>query len=146
MGLFGWKKKQRENDRYTCSDEEFVYGKEADQYPDELKLMYAQERGLVLSESIDLISKTVVPKTFFSRYNMAIREAKTIIRLCKGYPSAKEMCEILDELYDSKSEIFNDFFDRCDEESKLPFIKDEIIAHRAEIPDDSYEYFESLLD
>jgi len=145
MGWFG-RSKRKNDDRYICSDEDFVYGKEADKYPDTLKLMYAQERGRVLFESIDLISKTVYPKTFFSRYKTAIREAKTIIRLSKGYDSEKEMKKILDELYDSKSEIFNDFFNRCDDAGKLPFVKDEIIAHRAEIPEDSYEFFEGLLD
>lgn len=144
-GLFG-RLNNKNKDRYTCSDEEFIYGKECDNYPDTLKLVCAQERGRVLFESIDLFSKTVNPKTFFSRYNTAIREAKTIIRLSKGYESEKEMKNILDELYDSKSEIFNDFFDRCDDAGKLPFVKNEIIAHRAEIPNDSYEFFEGLLE
>lgn len=147
MGLFSRKKKQQPvNSRYVCSDEEFIFGKDADSYPDELKLMYAEERGRVLFESIDLISKTVYPKTFFSRYNTAIREAKTIIRLSQGYPSEKEMRKILDELYDSKNEIFEEFFDRCDAAGKLPFVKDEITAYRSEIPTESYEYFESLLE
>lgn len=145
MGLFGRKKKQVDPLRYTCSDEEFVYSREADDYPTELKLLYARDRGVVLSESITLFSKTVYPGTFFMRYNLAIREAKTIIRLSKGYPSEKEMHRILDDLYDGKTDIFNSFFYRCYKAGKLLYAKDEIIQHYAEIPPESYRYFLSLL-
>lgn len=145
MGLFNWKKKKVDNSRYDCPDEDFAYGKEAEKYTDQLKLICAQDRGRILTDSLELISKTVYPETFFSRYKLALREARVIIRLTKGFESEKEMRNIVDDLIDGKVEIFDDFFDRCNTAGKLPFVKGQIEAHRDEIPDESYEYYLSLL-
>lgn len=146
MGLFNWKKKKSIAERYACTDEEFGYEKDMDHYPDHLKLLCAQDRGRILTESLDLISKTVYPETFFSRYKLALKEARVIIRLSIGYESQKEMMDIVDTLLDDKIEIFDDFFDRCDAAGKLPFVKDQVEKYRNEIPTESYEYYRTLLD
>ena len=146
MGLFNRRKKRAERSRYTCSDEEFIYGKEGDSYPIPLKLAYAQERGQVFKESTDLMSQTLSLTTFIYRYNVAIREAKTIIRLSKGYPTEKETMDALDVLYDDKVDLFNGFFYRCYTAGRLPFIKGDIIEHQSEIPEESYAFYECLLE
>lgn len=144
MGLF--KRQQNNTSRYDCVDEEFVYGKDADECPDYFRLIYAKDSGRILTDSIDLISKTVYPETFFSRYKLALKEARIIIRLNAGDSSINEMKHIVDVLIDKKVEIFNNFFDRCVAAGKLVTAQDQIELYRNEIPAKSYKYYKALLN
>lgn len=108
-------------------------------------LKLAQWRYETLNDSIKLIGETVVPHTFFSRYEIAVREAKYLAKLCPWDEMGKHASQLMLFLDANRKQNINDFLDRCNAAQKLPFIKQEIMQRRNEMPPECYDYFSQLL-
>ncbi len=87
----------------------------------------------ILTDSLELIQTTTNPKTFFSRYNLALKEAELLNDTTH-----------LTILTEEKEDLFIEFFDRCYFSGKLPHVKDDIISQKDEIPPEAYDYFLSI--
>ena len=114
------------------------------QHPDVGTLTVGARHYEIMRESIDIIGETTNPDTFFSRYNLAVKHAKMLIELFPNYELGTIAESELEILEDDKDIFIEEFLDRCNDEEKLPFIKNEIMAHRSEMSDESYEYFLEL--
>ncbi len=109
------------------------------------QLLIGAQHDRILNDSIELIQTTVYPDTFFSRYALALKEAKLIIEQSPDTSYGEYASEVLAILTEDKEEIIMDFFERWYFLGKLSHVKDDIISHKDEIPPQSYEYFFSLL-
>ena len=144
MGLFEiFKKKNKPKLSPVAPDG--AYGEYPDDWPQELKLAQAYQHFGIMTDSVELIHKTVYPKTYFSRYRTAVKEAEVVVGLCKKHELGKLATQTLAVLLSDRVKITNDFLDRCDAAGKLPFVKNELAAYKSEMPKESYEYFEELL-
>ena len=144
MGLFDLFKKKPTQSVETLANDSF-----GEVYPvgwsREEILKLADWRYQTLSDSIQLIGTTVVPKTFFSRYEIAVREANYLAKLCPWDNMGKHASQLALFLDVNKKQNINDFLDRCNMAKKLPFIKQEIMQKRNELPAECYAYFFKLL-
>lgn len=146
MGLFDiFKKKQRTPD-FSPVDPNAGYGEYPSDWPMELKIAQAAQHFQILRDSVELIHQTVYPTTYFSRYRTAIREAEVVVKLCKHHKLGKLAAQILARLRTDSADLTNAFLDRCDRAGKLPFVKDDLLAMRSEMPAECFAYFEALLD
>ena len=145
MGLFDIFKKKKTTTNFSPVDPNAGYGEYPNDWPMELKLAQASQHFQIMRDSVELINKTVYPKTYFYRYETAVREAEVVIKLCKRHELGKMAAETLAFLLSSRVEVTNNFLDRCDAANKLPFIKNELIAMHDKMPAECFEYFEELL-
>lgn len=140
MGLFDlFRKKKPEPEKPTC-------GEYSDNWPPELKMVQAMQHFRILNDSIELISKTVYPKTFFYRYGLAVQEAQVVVNLSKGLENEQAVQDILRTLQQEKTNIINSFLFRCYDSGKLPSVKDDIKAYRSEMPRESFELFSAMIE
>ena len=100
----------------------------------------------IMRESLALLRTTVYPKTFFSRYRLALREARSVVQLCGNCKFGNEAEAVLDELSVEQVAMVNAFLERCQKADKLLSLKDEITALIDEFPAESYAYFLKLLE
>ena len=145
MGLFDIFKNKQKTSAVSPVDPNAAYGEYPSNWPMELKIAQASQHFRILCDSVDLINKTVNPKTYFYRYETAVREAEIVIKLCKDHAMGKEATKALSFLLSKKVEVTNEFLDRCDVAGKLPFIKDDLIVMRDQMPKECFAYFEELL-
>jgi hypothetical protein len=144
MGLFDlFRKKPQQTVKSAAQDSSDDVFPEGWSRGDILKL--AQWRYETLNDSIKLIGTTVVPHTFFSRYEIALREAKYLAKLCPWDEMGKHASQLVRFLEVNRKQNIKDFLDRCNAEHKLPFIKQEITQRREEMPPECYDYFCRLL-
>lgn len=144
MGLFDiFKKKTKAKLSPVAPDA--AYGEYPDDWPQELKLAQAYQHFRIMTDSVELIHKTVYPKTYFSRYRTAVKEAEVVAGLCKRHELGILATQTLAVLLSDRVKITNDFLDRCEAAGKLPFVKNELVSYKAEMPEESYEYFEEIL-
>ena len=146
MGLFDFFKKRQKASKLSPVDPNAGYGEYPADWPMPLKIAQASQHFQIMRDSVELINKTVYPKTYFSRYETAVREAEIVIKLCKHHELGRLAAQTLDLLISGRVEITNDFLDRCDAADKLPFIRDDLIAMREQMPQACFAYFEELLD
>ena len=146
MGLFDIFKKKQKTQALSPVNPNAAYGEYPNDWPMELKLAQASQHFRILCDSVDLIHNTVNPKTYFHRYQLAVHEAEIVIKLCKHHAMGKEATKTLSFLLSKKVEVTNEFLDRCDAADKLPFIKNDLVAMRDQMPKECFVYFEELLD
>lgn len=113
-------------------------------WPYEIKVMQADQCFQILNNSIDLISKTVYPATFFKRLQDIYTQAEMIRGFHLGSKYDKIINDIISEINHSKTEIIIEFIKRCDKSGKLPFVKNEILEHRSDMTSASLEYLNNL--
>ena len=144
--MFGWFKNKKSNEivRDTSKLDE-IYSSDHRKWPHELKLVQADNHFRIMSESIDLISKTVYAATFFKRYNIALEEADIIFAFDLGAKYDKQVLGMVNILKNEKTDIINDFLTRCHKSGKLPYEKNEILSHRSEMTAESISYFYKLI-
>ena len=146
MGLFDMFKKKKSEPKFSPVAPDAAYGEYPEDWPQELKLAQAYQHFGIMRDSVELIHKTVYPKTYFSRYRTAVKEAEVVAKLCKDHELGKLAMQTLAVLLSSREQITNDFLDRCDAAGKLPFVRNELISYKSEMPEGSYKYFEELLN
>ena len=146
MGLFDIFKKKQNAPSFSPVDSNAGFYEFPDDWSTELRISQASRHFEIMRDSVDLIYKTVYPKTFFSRYRTAVHEAEVVIKLCKHHEFGRLATQTLALLLSDRVEITNSFLDRCDSAGKLPFIKNDLIAMRTEMPEECFDYFEELLD
>lgn len=123
-----------------------AYGEYPDSWPPELKMAQAMQHFRILNDSIELISKTVYPKTFFYRYGLAVQEAKIVAKLSHGLKNEQAAQDILCTLQEEKKNIVNSFLFRCYDSEKWATVKDDIRAHKDEMPNESFELFSTMVE
>lgn len=132
MGFFGMFKKENAKNKADDIREKADHAKILNDY-------------WIMCDSVEIMQETLYPETFFKRYKMSIEKAQMVINSDRQ-DLAKLASKQLAQIKKDKIQIFNDFFDRCDDAGKIPSIKDAVTAHRSEIPAESYRFFEELLD
>lgn len=144
MGLFDLFKKKPKQQKTTLAHDSF-----REVYPEgwsrEEILKLANWHYQTLTDSIKLIGTTVVPQTFFSRYEIARQEAKYLAKICPWDEIGRHASQLALFLDVNRKQNINDFLDRCNAAQKLPFIKQEITQRRNEMPPECYDYFCKLL-
>ena len=145
MGLFDIFKKKQKKPAFSPVDPNAAYGEYPSDWPMERKLAQASQHFQIMQDSLELINKTVNPKTYFYRYQLAVREAEIVVKLCKHHQMGREAARELAYLLSGRAEVTNEFLDRCDAANKLPFIKNDLIAARDQMPQECFAYFEELL-
>lgn len=112
--------------------------------PTRAELVQIEQLHDSMCESLTLINTTVYPKTYFHRYNLAIQQAEVLLTRYGRHKYNGVAAQTLQFLHSGKPALTNSFFDRCDKAGKLPFIRNDLLAVRSEIPDESFAYFETL--
>ena len=123
-----------------------AYGEYPHNWPPELKMAQAMQHFRILNDSIELISKTVYPKTFFYRYGLAVQEAQIVAKLSHGLKNEQAAQDMLRTLQEEKKNIVNSFLFRCYDAGKLPSVKDDIRAYKHEMPNESFELFSDMVE
>lgn len=126
MGIFNKTKKQKQREKSR-------------------QLLIGAQHDRILNDSIELIQTTVYPDTFFSRYALALKEAKLIIEQSPDTPYGEYASEVLAILTEDKEEIIMEFLDRSHSAGKLIPHKDQVIPHAPIIPQKPYTHFQTLI-
>ena len=145
MGLFDWLKNKKRKKAPNIDAEKLSREVYPEGWSRENILKLAQRNYETLNDSIKLLGMTVAPGTFFSRYEIAVREAKYLEKLCPWDEIGRHAGHLALFLEVNKIEIINDFLDRCDAAKKLHFLKEEMTQHRDAMPKECYAYFCQLL-
>ena len=95
-------------------------------------------------DSVELLWLTSNPETFFSRYQLAIKQAWEVVEADRFGFHGNQAKQVLKVLNKHKAVIVNAFLKRCYKAGKFPYKQDEIIANRMNMPAESYEYFLQL--
>jgi hypothetical protein len=113
---------------------------------DDLLLLAQAARHLeIMRDSANLIQTTVSPGTFFGRYRTLVHEAQIVLHLCGNHEITVATKNLLHLFEKNRTLFIRAFLDRCYENKKLHFVKDEIMQYRGEMPQKCYAYFLSLL-
>ena len=99
----------------------------------------------VLSDSLQLMETTVYPKTFFSRYDLAISTAEQFLDTTRNDQKKTQLFEVLDDLKCNREEKIIAFVDRCHEAGKLDAVRNELLSGEYDIPPVAIAYIKELL-
>lgn len=114
--------KQAESVDQTLSQEKGKYADHPNNWAAELKRTQAAQHMEMLSDSVELIFKTVYCKTFFYHYDFPIENAQIILKLSKGLENEQAAQDMLDVLKREKTNTINDFLYRCYDAGKIKYI------------------------
>ena len=106
----------------------------------------AVQRVRLLNDSIELVFKTVYPKTFFYRYRFAVEQAQRLLELSRGKNNEYIVRKFLETLEAGKTSICNDFLVRCFMANKLVYVEEDIQEYMDEMSGESYDVFMKLLN
>ena len=109
-------------------------------------VMTVMENKRVLYDSVDVISTTIHPKTFFYRYNLAISKIDEILSVCHSENIIEELTQLYEDLTENKSDYIIDMIDRAKERGRLHSIASEVYECIEEMTDESFEYFNDLIE
>lgn len=113
---------------------------------DASEMFEAVQRVRLLNDSIELVFKTVYPKTFFYRYGFAIEQAQRLLKLSRGKNNEYIVRKFLETLESGKTSICNDFLVRCFMAKKLVYVEEELQEYMDEMSDESYDVLLKLLN
>ncbi len=84
--------------------------------------------------------------TFFSRYDLAVERAQSILELSKGFDNEKAAREMLDILKSEKVNIVNDFLFRCYDAGKIQYVNKDIVPYMQDVPKESARLLTAMLE
>ena len=95
-------------------------------------------------DSVQLLWETSNPNTFFSRYDLAIQQARSVISVDGGGLRGMQARKTLKVLRKHKVVLVNAFLKRCYDAGKFSYKKDELLANIPNMPEESYAYYLQL--
>ena len=103
------------------------------------------ELNNMLNKSLELLQTTVYPKTYFSRYQIALDNAKKIAETAHIEVHKTFALDIIKDLTENRPQKIKEFIDRCYSKGNLYSIKDELLSGKYDLPDEVKTYIESLI-
>lgn len=100
----------------------------------------------ILHDSLDLLETTLNPETYFSRYRIALDNAKRILETTNSDYYKTYASKIVTDLTENKPQKYKEFIDRCNSEGKLHFYKDKLLSSNYGISLELKDYVRNLLE
>jgi len=105
---------------------------------------YLKQRFCVLEDNLQILNQTLSFEVFYSKYRIAVREAKAIEQYCDEHDISSAITYAAVAFLEDDVQIFNDFFDRCEAREVLHNIRHQVELRRYDIPAQSFDYFMRL--
>lgn len=99
----------------------------------------------ILGDSLELLETTVNSETFFSRYKIALDNAKRILETTSSQHYRDYASKIITDLTENRTEKIKNFIYRCNRDGRLYSVKDQLLSDNYDIPFEAKEYLNSLL-
>ena len=99
----------------------------------------------IINDSLTLLDTTINPETYFSRYKIALDNAKRLLKSTNIEHYKDYALDIINDLTENKIENYKEFIDMCYDEEVLYSYKKQFLSGDYDLPAEVDEYVKSLL-
>ena len=99
----------------------------------------------IINDSLSLLDTTINPETYFSRYRIALDNAKRLLENTNVQHYKEYALDIINDLTENKTANYKEFIDRCYDEEVLYSYKQQFLSGAYELPVEVDKYVKSLL-